>query len=98
MGRRVASATVTAVSVIKQIPSVSGVPDPTLRIRLCMPDGSVIAERTYLLEDTVYTRLYVVDTDVVLPEDLPPGAYLAVDLTKSGGAPLATGYRIYRSE
>ena len=87
-------ATVKTVSVIKQIPSESGVPNAALRVKLCAPNGQVLSEKTVSAGNMVYGVPKDFDLNLSVPADLQTGSYLEIAITTSGTKKLASTYRL----
>ena len=87
-------ATVKTVSIVKQIPSESEVPDAIVRVKLCAPDGRILSSKTVGAGFMTYDLLKTLDLNIAVPANLEVGSYLEIDITTSGFKRLATTYKL----
>ena len=86
--------TLERLTVIKQIPSASGVPDPVITVKLCAEGGSVISEKSFTPGAMAYDREVSLDLGISVPSDLAAGGFLSVSIADPDGNALATVYKL----
>lgn len=81
---------ITGFSIVKQIPTASGVSAPTVTVTLTAPDGRVLFRRVVRPGAMAYGDPTHVSMLINVPENLPVGSKLSFEITSDKGGSIAT--------